>query len=153
MNKRNPTLEEVLTWGMSDGLVCSSIGWLSYRLVTGRGSGLSLGLLVVLVVWWLWSLRVRLAERPDDPLSQRLHGSMAQWQHLQRLRHQRMLQRQQFPHVPDGALSRARLPGKPEPNQASLSRAEEPEEDTHRLAAGVGEATGEENAVVVEGTR
>jgi hypothetical protein len=69
---------------------------------------------------------------------QQVHDGIARWHHF---RHQRFLQRQlleeEWAGVPDGAISRARPPGNPDPTQTSLSRAEVPKEAPLSLAMSV----------------
>jgi hypothetical protein len=74
-----------------------------------------------------------------------VHDGIARLQHVrrQRLLKRRLLE-QEWAGVPDGALSRAPTPARPEPTQASLSLAEAPEEEPPRLAAAVGAAEEEE---------
>jgi predicted lipid-binding transport protein (Tim44 family) len=136
-----------LVFWLAFGLVCGLVGWLAGRLAEGVGFGLVEGLSVGLIfglLGWLVGLAAALGEVRNTTLTQRVHDSIARRQHLRR---QRLLRRQEFPHVPDGALSLAHPPGEPEPTAVSLSLAKPPpEEDTPRLAAGV-EATETEEQV------
>jgi hypothetical protein len=50
-----------------------------------------------------------------------VHDGIARWQQRRRLR---QIQGQAVPHIPDGALSRAQPPGKPEASARSVSRAD-----------------------------
>lgn len=61
---------------------------------------------------------------------------------------ERWAERAKWAGVPDGALSRAQPPGNPEPTDASLSRADLPEEDQPRLAISVDDQPTTEEAVV-----
>jgi predicted lipid-binding transport protein (Tim44 family) len=113
---------------LGDGLV--KMGGLGLLLGFLLGAGL-----VVKLSGWLIPL-----------FAGRVHDGIARQQYLRR---QRILRRQEFPHVPDGALSRAQPPGEPTPTAASLSRAEAPAEETPlRLAASVDAATEEEEKVL-----
>jgi hypothetical protein len=130
-------------WGA--GLVYGLLNGLLLGLIMGRQGllpGLFAGLFGVFlggVVAWGYAVR-------HNPLTRRVHDRIARQQHFRR---QRILRRQEFPHVPDGALSLAGPPGEPEPTAASLSRAEAPEEDSPlRLMAGVNEASEEEELSV-----
>jgi hypothetical protein len=89
-------------------------------------------LLIVLPVSWVVAF---LSSRG----AQQVHNAVARRQHQRR---QRLIQRQlledEWAGVPNGAISRARPPGDPEPTHASLSRAEAPEEEAPpRLAVSV----------------
>jgi hypothetical protein len=122
--------------GLLNGLLALVAG-----LVIGLVTGLPLGLL-----FGLYFLVADLDTVRYNPFCQRVHDGLARRQHLRR---QRILRRQEFPHVPDGALSRAGPPGQPEPTAVSLSRAPAPEEDPPlRLTAGVNEASEEEELSV-----
>jgi len=72
----------------------------------------------------------------NNLLSQRIHDGVALRQHFRR---QRILRRQEYPHVPDEALSRAEQPREPEPTDASLSQTEVEEEKKSRLTEAVEE--------------
>jgi hypothetical protein len=126
----------LLAWGLfalHGGITAETNNPLD-RLIGGLVVGLISGLFTAFSMGCWGGLGARLAY----PITQRVHHGIARQQHLRR---QRLLRRQEFPHVPDGALSRALPPGKPEPTAASLSLAEPPEEAVPRLAAGVEEAT------------
>jgi hypothetical protein len=137
------------------GLVAWLVIWLVYGLINVLGgeafSGpdiglvpwLAVGLIVWLIVWLAVGVGAELDKVRSNPYAKWVHDGIARRQHLRR---QRVLRQQEFPHVPDGALSLARPPGEPEPTAASLSLAEPPEEAAPRLAAGV-EATETEEQV------
>jgi hypothetical protein len=178
MSKRKPTFQDPKTgeeiestalarWGaglaiglaigLVVGLVFGLSGWPVFELFGALVFGLVLGLALGLVLGLVSGLAVGPTARPDgrldnvrnDLLSQRVHDGIARWQHLRR---QRLLRQQEFPHVPDGALSRADPPGEPEPTQASLSLAKPPEEDAPRLTASVEAEMEAEEQMVKEKT-
>jgi hypothetical protein len=136
-----------LVIGLASGAILGLFLGLGLGVTWGLFAGLGVGLFTGMVV----ETAFRLEEVQSNSLAKRLHDGIARRQHLRR---QRILRRQEFPHVPDGALSLARPPGEPEPTAASLSLADPPEEATPRLAAGVDAATAaEENAMAAKETR
>jgi hypothetical protein len=137
--------------GLVVGLVLGLVFGLIFRLVAGLLIGPVFGLVGGSILWvfgiLLASVLALFAWRDTfrrDSLMGSVHDGIARQQHLRR---QRILRRQEFSHVPDGALSRARPSGEPEPTSVSLSRAEAPEEEPPRLAAGVDAVAEEEQTV------
>jgi hypothetical protein len=114
----------MLLWGLAGGLLLGAL------------TGLLVGLKFGLGAWGRALEEVRW-----DPLDRRVHDSVARRQHARR---QRGLRRRAYPHVPDGALSRARPPGTPQPTATALSRAEPPQEEKAHLATGVEERAADE---------
>jgi hypothetical protein len=134
-----------LVFGLILGLV-GKLGAALHWLIAGLGLGLVCGVAFVLL-FWVVTLPY---EVRNEPLARWVHDGIARRQHRCR---QRVLQGQEFAHVPDRALSRARPPGEPEPAAASLSLAEPPEEAAPRLAAGVeAETAAEEKVLAVQET-
>ena len=140
-----------LTGGMVGGLIGGGFG---AALAEGRFAmlclGLAGGLLLGLLTGLVYGLRFglgpwgrRLEEMRENTLDRRVHDVIARRQHFFRRRRRRFL-RGDYPHVPDGALSRARRPGTPKPTRAALSRAEPSEEEKNRLTTGVEENTEDE---------
>jgi hypothetical protein len=134
--------------GLILGLAIGLGGGLVVGLDSGWGSGLAFGLTMGLILglfcvrsgqWFGWGV---------GEFTRWVHDGIARQQHLrrQRLLKRRLLE-QEWAGVPDGALSRARPAGEPEPTAASLSLAELPAEDKPYLTASV-EATTEEERVV-----
>jgi hypothetical protein len=145
-----------LAYGLLIGLPCGLLLGL-FGLFIGWGTGIGVGLLIGLLgglayllvfgllVGWFFKWGLGPDEIRIDPLARRVHDSISRRQHLRR---QRILRRQEFPHVPDGALSRALPPAEPEPTAASLSLAAPPGEAVPRLTAGVDEANTVEERVM-----
>lgn len=111
--------------GLTMGLTSGLLNWFEKGLIGGFIFGLISGL-VYLAIGETWGR--------DHPFTRWIHDGIARQQHFHR---QRILRRQEFPHVPNKALSRVKSLGQPEPDQASLSVAEEAEDDRPRLAEAV----------------
>jgi hypothetical protein len=137
-------------------LILRLIVGLAFGLVFGLLAGLFEGLLAGWIVGLFAGLFVGLVSGPgremhevrSNPGTQLFHDRIARWQHFrrQRLLKRRLLE-EEWIGVPDGALSRAQQTNEPEPTQASLSRADMPEEAAPRLAAGVEAVTETEEQV------
>ena len=113
-------------------LLLGLVGGLFLGSLTGLGYGLKFGL-------GSWSRG--LEEVREPPLDRRIHDGIARRQHTRR---QRLLRRGEYPHVPAGALSRARRVRDPEPTQTALSRTASPPGEKARLTREVEENTKEE---------
>ena len=111
---------------------------LKHLLSWGVVSTLSLMFIILLVIMLgaalVYALRI---PKLEDARSDHTHGTLfsrwahdgiARWQHSRR---QRILRTQDPTHVPDTAISRAQPPGKPQPTDAALSIADDPEEIDH----------------------
>lgn len=130
------------------GLVAGLMGWLEGWRLADRSSmsgwlflGACLGLVGVLILAFAGVLFLGLGE-----LTKRVQDGIAR---RQLARHQRLLRRHAFAHVPDRALSRSPQSDEPDPTPAALSRAEVSEEESPpHLATEADAATEAEKSVV-----
>ena len=125
--------------GLIIGLVQGLAYGLGHGLVGGLGHGLAIGLIHGLfgglACAVLGAVAIGLYHAWVGPNMEAFRRtSLIRWahDHIARTQHrQRLLRSQEHVKVPDGAISRAQPPGEPEPTDAALSLADEPEETEH----------------------
>jgi hypothetical protein len=148
-----------LIFGPIAGRLLKRVDEVYFGLIVGSSLGL-IGYLISGLHWgWLGALVMGLFGGLCCGAIGGLLGAFSKWAHdniarQQHLRRQRLLKRklleEEWAGVPDSAISRAHPSGEPGPTSASLSRAEAPEEEPPRLAAGVDAVTGAEEQAITQ---